>query len=318
MSSLSHRVLARVAVVLGLLPATLAAQQSTTISGRVTSTDGTTPVVGASVNIPELRAGALTDASGRYMFTATTSESGRTITLFARRLGYQPDSARVTLNGGTVTQDFRLTPAATQLTGVVVTALGIEREKSQLGTAQQQLTSSDLNTTKAMNLVQQVQGKVSGVNITGSGTPGGSTSIIIRGHNTLASNNQPLFVVDGIPVSNSNRSGNCSAASCSSGLGNGYDFGNAISDLNPEDIESFTVLKGPNAAAIYGSRAQNGAIVITTKKGFATGGRMRTEISTLYTFDSPGRLPDFQDSYGQGAGGSFSYRNGAGAGDCDG
>jgi TonB-linked SusC/RagA family outer membrane protein len=325
MKSLSHRVLARIAVVLGLIPATLSAQQSTTISGRVTSTDGTTPVVGASVNIPELRAGAITDAAGRYSFTATTAESGRTVTMFARRLGYQPDSARVALTGGALAQDFRLAPAATQLTGVVVTALGIERERSQLGTAQQQLTSEDLNTTKAMNLVQQVQGKVSGVNITGSGTPGGSTSIVIRGQNTLTTSNQPLFVVDGVPVANNNRSGT-NAGVCSNpntcpgntGLGNGYDFGNAISDLNPEDIETFTVLKGPNAAAIYGSRAQNGAIIITTKKGLATAGRMRTEIATSYTLDSPGRLPDFQNLYGQGAGGQFDFVNGAGGGVNDG
>ena len=318
MKSLSHRVLARIAVVLGLIPATLSAQQSTTINGRVTSADGQYPVVGASVNIPELRAGAITDAAGRYSFVAPTVQTGRMVTLYARRLGHQPDSARVTLNGGTLTQDFRLAAAATQLTGVVVTALGIEKERSQLGTAQQQLSSEDLNTTKAMNLVQQVQGKVSGVNITGSGTPGGSTSIVIRGQNSLTTNNQPLFVVDGIPVSNSNRSGTCGATSCGSGLGNGYDFGNAISDLNPEDIETFTVLKGPNAAAIYGSRAQNGAIVITTKKGLHTAGRMRTEISTLYTFDRPGRLPDFQDNYGQGAGGQFEFGDGAGGGIADG
>ena len=318
MKSLSHRVLVRVAVVLGLLPATLAAQQPTTVSGRVTNADGTAPVVGASVNIPELRAGAITDASGRFSFTATSAQTGQTVTVYARRLGYQPDSARVALSGAAVTQDFRLTPAATQLTGVVVTALGIEKDRSQLGTAQQQLRSEDLNSSKAMNLVQQVQGKVSGVNITGSGTPGGSTAIVIRGQNTLTTNNQPLFVVDGIPVSNSNRAGTCGATSCGSGLGNGYDFGNAISDINPEDVETFTVLKGPNAAAIYGSRAQNGAIVITTKKGLASAGRMRTEISSQYLLEGPGRLPEFQNQYGQGAGGEFDFVNGAGGGTNDG
>ena len=307
MRSLSLRTLLGVAM-FGLVPATLAAQQSTTVTGRVVS-DANTPATGVTVSIPELRVGTQTDPLGQYTFTAPATASGRTVYVIARRLGYQPDSAQITLSGGTVTQNFTLRQSATQLTGVVVTALGIEREKSQLGTAQQQITSADLNTTKAMNIVQQVQGKVSGVNITGSGTPGGSTAIVIRGQNTLASNNQPLFVVDGIPVSNSNRGG---------GLGNGYDFGNAISDLNPEDIETFTVLKGPNAAAIYGSRAQNGAIVITTKKGMATQGRMRTELSTLYTWDAPGRLPEFQNQYGQGAGGSFEYANGAGAGDCDG
>ena len=307
MRSLSNRLLAG-ALLATLVPAALAAQQPTTVTGRVTS-DATAPLTGVSVSIPALRVGGYTDGSGQYTFTAPASASGQTVTLVARRLGSAPDSARITLSGGTVTQDFRLAAAATQLTGVVVTALGIEREKSQLGTAQQQITSEDLNVTKAMNVVQQVQGKVSGVNITGSGTPGGAVSIVIRGQNSLVSSNSPLFVVDGIPVSNSNRGG---------GLGNGYDFGNAISDLNPEDIESFTVLKGPNAAAIYGSRAQNGAIVITTKKGMASQGRMRTEVSTLYTFDRPGRLPDFQNQYGQGAGGAFEYGDGAGGGLNDG
>jgi TonB-linked SusC/RagA family outer membrane protein len=307
MRSLSNRLLAG-ALLATLVPAALAAQQPTTVTGRVT-TDATAPLSGVSVSIPALRVGGYTDQNGRYTFSTPATASGQTVTLVARRLGSAPDSARITLGGGTVTQDFRLAAAATQLTGVVVTALGIERDKSQLGTAQQQITSEDLNVTKAMNVVQQVQGKVSGVNITGSGTPGGAVSIVIRGQNSLANSNSPLFVVDGIPVSNSNRGG---------GLGNGYDFGNAISDLNPEDIESFTVLKGPNAAAIYGSRAQNGAIVITTKKGMASQGRMRTEVSTLYTFDRPGRLPDFQNLYGQGAGGDFEYLDGAGGGTNDG
>lgn len=300
------RLLTRAGCVAGLVPAALSAQQATTISGRVVS-EANTPLEGVAVSIPELRIGGYTDATGRYTIQAPSS--GRTAVLRARRVGYRPDSARVVLNGTAQAQDFRLEAAATQITGVVVTALGIEREKSQLGTSQQQVTSADLNTTKAQNLIQQVQGKVSGVTISGSGTPGGSTNILIRGANTINSNNQPLFIVDGIPVSNSNRGG---------GLGNGYDFGNAISDINPEDVESMTILKGPNAAAIYGSRAQNGAVVITTKKGAATRGKMRTELTTLYTWEAPGRLPDFQNQYGQGANGQFKYVDGAGGGTFDG
>jgi TonB-linked SusC/RagA family outer membrane protein len=313
MRSLSHRLLASVVVLGGLLPATLAAQQPTSITGRVTSADATSPIGGVAVSIPELRVGGFTDQMGRYTFTAPATGSGRTVAIVARRLGYVPDSVRVALTGGTVNQDFQLRPSATQLTGVVVTALGREAMKERLGTAQQQITSSDLNTTKALNVVQQVQGKVAGVNITGGGTPGGSVAMVIRGQNTLTTSNQPLFIVDGIPVSNYNRGGGLVGR-----VADGYDFGNAISDLNPEDIESFTVLKGPNAAAIYGSRAQNGAVVVTTKKGMATAGRMRTEITTLYSFDRPGRLPDFQDRYGQGAAGRFDYVNGGGAGICDG
>ena len=288
-------------------PALAFAQQPTTVTGRVRS-DGT-PLQGALVAIPALGIVDYTDGSGLYTINVPATASGRTVTMLARRIGYKPDSVQVVLGGGTVERDIDLAVSAAQLTGIVITALGVEREKSTLGTAQQQISSEDLNTTKAMNIVQQAQGKISGVNITGSGTQGGSVNIIIRGQNTFASNNQPLFIVDGIPVSNSNRGG---------GLGNGYDFGNAISDINPEDVETFTVLKGPNAAAIYGSRAQNGAVVITTKRGMATEGRMRTDFTTSFLWERPGRLPDFQNKYGQGAGGAFDYVNGAGAGNCDG
>ena len=308
MTSHSHRLLVSAALVVAFLPITLAAQQPTNVTGRVLAA-GDTPIENVAVSIPELRVGGYTDVAGRFQITAPASAQGRTVVLIARRIGYSPDSARVELNGGTVSQDIRIRVAATQLTGIVVTAGSVAREKSTLGTAQQQITTADLTTTKAQSIVQQVQGKVSGVTITGSGTPGGSVNFIIRGQNTLASNNQPLFIVDGIPVSNANRGG---------GLGNGYDFGNAISDINPEDVESFTILKGPNAAAIYGSRAQNGAVIITTKKGASTDGKMRTEISSLYTWDRPGRLPDFQNQYGQGASGDFRWVNGANGGDCDG
>jgi TonB-linked SusC/RagA family outer membrane protein len=306
MTSNLNRLLATAGLLLAAVPAIAQAQQATVISGRITS-PAAAPLQGVSVSIPALNLGAYTNAEGRYSFTVPASSAGRSVSLSARRIGFQAQTVDITITGATVTHDFTLTPSAQQLEGIVVSALGIEKEKSQLGTAQQQISTEDLNVTKSMNLVQQVQGKVSGVTITGSGTPGGSTNIIIRGQNTFASNNQPLFIVDGVPVSNSNRGG---------GLGNGYDFGNAISDLNPEDVESMTILKGPNAAAIYGSRAQNGAVVITTKRAVA--GRMRTEVTSLYTFDRPGRLPDFQNQYGQGAGGSFEYADGNNGGDCDG
>lgn len=301
-----HRWLAAAGLLVAL-PHVGSAQQPTTLSGRVVN-EANAPVNGASVSIAAYNVGSMTDAEGRYSFTVPATRTG-TATLIARRIGFTPQSATVTLGGGAITQNFTLRSAATQLEGVVVTALGVQREKSQLGTAQQQVSSEELTQTKAQNVVQQVQGKISGVQITGSGTQGGSTNIIIRGQNSISGNNQPLFIVDGIPVSNANRGG---------GVVNGYDFGNAISDLNPDDIETFTVLKGPNAAAIYGSRASNGVIVITTKKGANSGGRVRTELSTTYTADEIGLLPTWQNSYGQGAEGEFSYVNGAGRGTCDG
>ena len=181
MSGKISRFLAVAGVVLGVVPA-LAQAQGTTISGQVTGIGGV-PVVGASVSIPTLRVGGFTDDAGNYTFTVPASANGTTVTVTARRLGFQPSSAQVSLSGTPVVQNFSLSAAATQLQGVVVTALGLTREKSTLGTAQQQLSSTELNETRAQNLVQQIQGKVSGVQITAPGTQGGSTNIVIRGQN---------------------------------------------------------------------------------------------------------------------------------------
>jgi TonB-linked SusC/RagA family outer membrane protein len=297
------RFLAIAGVALGLAPA-VALAQGTNISGQVTGTGGA-PVVGVSVSIPTLRVGGFSDDQGQYSFTVPASANGTAVTVIARRLGFQPSSAQVTLSGAPVVQNFSLSAAATQLQGVVVTALGQTREKSTLGTAQQQINTQELNQTRAQNVVQQIQGKVSGVAITSPGTQGGSTNIIIRGQNSITGNNQPLFIVDGVPVSNNSRGGAPFVSSSTS-----FDFGNALNDINPDDIESLSVLKGPNAAAIYGSRAANGVILITTRRGGNSGGRLRTEVNTNLTFESPAILPDFQNSYGQGLEGEFEWFDG--------
>src|SRR5689334_9014019 len=306
----------------GLVPA-LAQAQGTTISGQVTGAGGV-PIVGASVSIPTLRVGAFTDDQGRYTFVAPPSANGTMVTVAARRLGYQPSSASVTLSGAPVTQNFSLSAAATELQGVVVTALGLTRERSQLGTAVQQISSSDLNVSHDMNIVNQLSGKVSGVVMSQSGTQGGSTNIVIRGQNSITGNNQPLFIVDGVPISNQNHG----SSSYGGGLdiaggganfgGAGKDFGSAIDDINPEDVATVSVLKGPNAAALYGSRAANGVVLITTKKGANTSGRVQTQLTTSYTWDKPSILPDYQNEYGQGAGGEFYFLDGRGHGVNDG
>lgn len=300
-----------IASVLGLVPA-LAYAQGTNVSGQVTGTGGA-PVVGVSVSIPTLRVGGFTDDQGRYTFTVPGSANGTTVTVTARRLGFQPSSAQVTLSGAPVVQNFSLSASATELTSVVVTALGLTKEKSRLGTAQQQLSAADVNETRAQNLVQQIQGKVSGVQITAPGTQGGSTNIIIRGQNSITQNNQPLFIVDGVAISNANRGGAPFV-----GTNTSFDYGNAVSDLNPDDIETLSVLKGPNAAALYGSRAANGVILITTRRGGNTGGRIRTEINTNLTFDDFSVFPKFQNLYGQGSGGAFEWRDGNYGGTNDG
>lgn len=307
-----RRIIAAASAMLGTLPAIGLAQQGTTISGRVTS-DAAAPLPGVSVSIPTLGAGAYTDAQGHYSFSVpSTRAAGQTVTLSARRIGYTAKNVTITLSGASITQDFTLGASATQLTGVVVTALGIQKEKSQLGTAQQEITPSQLNSTRSTSIVDQMQGKVSGVQITGSGTQGGSSNIVIRGQNSITGNNTPLFVVDGVAISNAGPTGHSGSANGS------WDFGTAISDINPEDIESMSVLKGPNAAALYGSRATNGVVVITTKKGRNTGSRARVDASQVFTFDTPSRLWDYQNMYGQGAGGEFMYVDGRGGGVNDG
>ncbi len=295
-------------VLLGLLPAVASAQEATTVTGEVTAAAGGTPVVGASVMIPTLRLTTTTDAQGKYRFTVPASATGE-VTLSARRIGYVTRSVQINLAGGPLRQDFALEASAVELTTVVVTGLGGERERSRLGTASQQVSAADLNQTRAQNLVQQIQGKVSGVQITGPGTQGGSTNIIIRGQNSITQNNQPLFIVDGVPVSNADRGGD---------RGSGFDYGNVLSDLSPDDVEAVNVLKGPNAAALYGSRAANGVVLITTRKGGNTGGRMRTELNTNVTWESPSIVPQWQNQYGQGAGGEFDWVDGSGGGVNDG
>ena len=304
MRLLSQRLLTCVAVLVGMSPATLAAQQPTIISGRISTAEGA-PLSGGNVSIPAMRLGGQTNNLGEYSFSVPASAMGQQATLTARRIGYEPKSVQITLTGGPIRQDFALTVSPTQLAEVVVTALGLERARSTLGTAQQQLTAGEVNDTRAQNLIQQIQGKVSGVQITSPGTQGGSTNIIIRGQNSITGNNQPLFIVDGVAVSNANRGGAPFVGSNTT-----FDFGNAMSDINPDDIESLSVLKGPNAAAIYGSRAANGVILITTRKGRGTGGRMRTEFNGNMTFESPALMPDFQNRYGQGSGGLFEWFDG--------
>ncbi len=308
MTSNLKRLLAGAAVMLGLLPAMAAAQQGTTIRGRVVNEAGA-PIQAANVSIASMGVGAYTQADGSFSLTIPARYNGQTANLVARRIGFTQQTKPVTISGSTVTQDFVLTAVPTVLTGVVTTALGAQVEKSTLGTAQQQLSTKDLTITPSDNVVTAIQGKVSGVEITSSGTQGGSTRIVIRGANSISGNNEPLFVVDGVLVSNRDRG---------AGPMGGWDFGSAISDLNPDDIATMSVLKGPNAAALYGSQAANGVIIITTKSGHVAGGGIHTEANTFYTWDNPSILPDYQNQYGQGAGGAFKYVDGAGGGVNDG
>lgn len=315
------RLLVAVAALAGsMLAVPLVSQaQSATIAGRVTTETGEV-IPGATVAATALNAGAITDDQGRYALTIPAARlTGGPVTIMVRRIGYGSKSIAVTPRAGATTAaDFRLTALASQLEGVVTTALGVQREKSQLGTAQQEISSNELNTTHSQNFVDQLAGKISGMTVTGSGTPGASTKITIRGSNSISGDNNPLFVVDGVPVSSDDRGGSFNVGSLANSASSGLDLGNVINDINPEDIESVSVLKGPNAAALYGSRAANGVIVITTKHGANSGSKLRTALTSTYTWDAPSTYMDWQNLYGQGSAGKFAFVDGKGGGVNDG
>ncbi len=303
-----HRISSVLALACGmaLLPAAIAAQGAT-VSGRVSS-EGGIPLANASVFIQGMNVGTMTREGGSYSFTvAAANVNGQKVTITARLIGYSAQSVEITLTPGEITQDFVLSQNAVQLEGMVVTALGITREKRSLGVAQQSINAEELTSARENNIVNSLVGKVAGVNITNAGPTGGSSRIVIRGANSIAGNNQPLFVVDGIPIDNS---------ATASSTGGGYDYGNTAQDIDPDNIESISILKGANAAALYGSRAANGAVVITTKRGTGSNG-LGIQASQNLTFETPLRLPEFQNKYGQGSGGQFEYIDGKGGGTSD-
>jgi len=283
------------------------AQNPTVVSGRIVDKAGV-PVANTSVMIEGTNYVALANAEGRYTLSVPPSRTGAAVAV-ARHLGYRSMRQEVTLNGSPVTVDFSLTSQPTQLGEVVVTALSQQREKATIGTAQQTV-SSEVIGNQAPNLIAAMSGKVSGLQIQNSGNMGGSSRIVIRGAGSILGNNQPLFIVDGIPISNAG----FSTASASGGR----DYGSAISDINPDDIQSLTVLKGPNAAALYGSRASNGAVVITTKNARSMLRGTKVSLTTRMTSDNMSVFPSYQNQYGQGFGGEFDYVDGAGSGVNDG
>ena len=283
----------------------VAAQATTNLTGSVL-TDNGAPVRGASVYIEALGVGALTNDQGRYVLVAPSSATVVDVT--ASLIGRSSQTQTVTLQAGTQVLDFVLTEDPLMVEGIVVTALGLERQTRTLGIATAQLSGAELTRVEP-NLINTLSGKVAGVHINNSGPQGGSSRIVIRGENSLSGQNQPLFVIDGIPIDNSidGRVGTLTDQG-------GFDYGSPISDLNPEDIASVTVLKGPNAAALYGSRASNGAVLIETKSGQATPGGSQIVVSQQVTFEDQLRFPKYQNQFGQGYYGEFECYDGLGNG----
>lgn len=261
------------------------------------------PVIGASVNIKGTTHGVQTDFDGKFYF-----QTGQKFpySLVVSYMGYK--QTEVVVNANSVV--IELTQQENALSEVVVTALGITKEKKSLGYTTQSLKNKDLSDTKETNFLNSMTGKLAGVRITNSQGDMGSSRIIIRGETSIGGNNQPLFVVDGVPVDNTQ-------FSSSGGVNASRDFKNAIADLNPNDIETLTVLKGPNAAALYGSRAAHGVVLITTKSGKNQKG-LGISFSSGITISQVATLPSFQNTFGQGSNGRFSYVDGKGGGINDG
>ena len=264
---------------LGLLSMAATAQKNT-ISGKVTDDKGE-PVPFATITIKGTHHSVAADQNGN--FTLQADKNG---ILVISATGFGSDETTILENGHVYTLRNR-----NNMQEVVVTALGLKRTRNSLPYATQQITGEDVNRTPTTNFVDNLSGKVSGLQITSSNANGGTNNVILRGFKSFTQSNQALFVVDGVPYDNTNQSQN------------GFDLGNTASDINPEDIESVSVLKGAAASALYGSRAANGVILITTKKGSK---KKTTDvtISSSVTVGSPDRstLPTYQTQYGQGYG----------------
>ena len=276
----------------------VAEAQKRTITGIVKEKATGEPLPGVTVQEKGTTNGTVTDVSGTFRLSVNSGA-----TLLFSFIGMNPLEKKV---GESVRIEVALAPSTEQVDEVVVTAMGIKRETRALGYAVQEVKGEELVKVKEPNLVNSLNGKIAGVNITNSGgAPGSSSQIVIRGGTSLLGDNQPLFVVDGVPIDNSTNdpesdNGGLSATATTNG--------NRAMDLNSDDIESISVLKGPAAAALYGLRAAAGAVVITTKKGKA--GVPQVSVSTRMKLDLVNRLPDQQGMYGQGSDGAYSADTG--------
>jgi len=266
-----------------------------TVTGTVTTNDG--PLPGATVVVQGSNAGTTSDFDGNFSIEASVGD-----VLVASYVGYATQELTVDASSqiNFVLNEDQL------LDEVVITALGISREKKSLGYAVTEVAGDNLNTIKDNNLASSLSGKVAGLQISSSGSLGSGSRVTIRGNNSLGGNSEALIVVDGMPINNSLRlqseGGQREYGSNDSGDQPSYEpsiAGGGISDINPDDVESISVLKGPAASALYGSRAGNGVILITTKKG-SRSNRLGVTLKTNLYVDNPMFVPEFQNQYGQG------------------
>ncbi len=266
-----------------------------TITGTVTGESGDS-IPGVTVSAKGEHVGVETNFDGYYSIKVSDSTT-HLIFFYSGKTEVEKE-----IDGESVI-NIELQSESEELEEIVITALGIKRDIKALGYSATTVKSDDLTRTKDRSALNALQGKVAGVNITSaSSAPGASTRVIMRGFSSITGENQPLFVIDGVPLNN--------VSAGSSSINGGTDFGNDINDINPDDIENITVLKGASGAALYGSRAGNGVIIITTKSGRKNDSKKGLEITvnTTTTFESILRLPQWQNEYGQGFFGSRDIR----------
>jgi len=280
--------------------------QDRTVTGKVTGEDSGESIPGVNVILKGTTVGTVTDVDGNYTINVP-SDGG--ILQFSF-IGLATKEVQI---GNRSVVNVDMSSDVKQLGEVVVTAVGIEREKKALGYSVENVDGEAVQLVSEPDPLRALQGKVAGVNLTAtSGAPGSSTRITIRGNSSLLGNNQPLFVVDGVPYNNDFvTSGGVNPTT--GGLTGGGAFGSRISDLDPNNIASITVLKGAAAAALYGTRAANGVVLITTKTGSSRVSRKGLEISlnSSYSFETIGNIPEYQNSYGTGTNFTYAQANGS-------
>ncbi|PTT04109.1 SusC/RagA family TonB-linked outer membrane protein [Pedobacter sp. HMWF019] len=259
--------------------------QEKEISGKITASDDGQPIPGVSVTVKGTNRGTATDVNGNFSIRAGAAEI-----LVFRSIGFLPKEVLV---GSQSKISVALASDNQNLSEVVVTALGIKRSEKSLGYATQAVKGSDLTLTKEQNVIGALAGKIAGVQVTGSSgaSMGGTQKIKIRSVNSLTGTGSPLMVVDGTPISQDN---------FSDSNANGVDYGNTSQDINPDDIESINVLKGPAASALYGIRGQYGVLLITTKKGAKGAKKVEINVSSAFSIEKVGNFMPLQNTYGVG------------------
>jgi TonB-linked SusC/RagA family outer membrane protein len=276
--------------------------QTRSVTGNVKAADDGSPLPGVTVVVEGTTIGAVTNSDGNYQVNVPAGSQSLKFSF----IGMETKIVPITGNVINVT----LSASSINFDEVVVTAMGIKRDKKALGYSVTEFNSEDLGNVGMTDATKALQGKVAGVSISaGSGAPGAATRVIVRGLSSITQSNQPLYVVDGVPINNSFASGNSTENPLNTNAR--VDFGNAASDINPDEIASVSILKGAAATNLYGSRAANGVILITTYKGVKNK-KLEVQYSNFSSFSEVGRLPYFQKKFGQGWSGTFdSKENGS-------